>query len=131
METRFNWWSQLPVDEFSRQIIVPEVGAFGQKKISDASIAISGDPSIAEIAAEYLNAAGVGHVKTNHSDNRSEAQWESITARAHRNGVSINMRLAPSPLADQAMLGAAGMMLAIDSIKRILGLETKSWSIEF
>lgn len=123
--------SQSRVDRFQRQIVVPQVGVFGQKKISDASVEISGDPSIVEVAAEYLAAAGVGRIKTSHKDSPSQAQSGSIVVCAHRNGASINGSRPPSPLADQAMLGAAGMMLAIDAIKTMLGLETKSWSIEF
>jgi molybdopterin-synthase adenylyltransferase len=48
---------------YSRQIIIPEIGETGQKKIKEARIFVAGIGGLGSISSYYLTAAGVGHLK--------------------------------------------------------------------
>lgn len=47
---------------YARQIFLDEVGADGQRRLLDATVAVAGDGAAAEEAATYLAAAGVGRL---------------------------------------------------------------------
>jgi molybdopterin-synthase adenylyltransferase len=48
---------------YRRQLIVPEIGERGQQRIKEATVLIAGLGGLGSIAAYYLAAAGVGHLK--------------------------------------------------------------------
>lgn len=48
------------IERYSRQIVMPEIGAAGQKKIRKASVLIVGSGGLGSPCAYYLTAAGVG-----------------------------------------------------------------------
>lgn len=48
---------------YNRQIIIPEIGEAGQKKIKQAKVFIGGIGGLGSISSYYLTAAGVGHLK--------------------------------------------------------------------
>jgi adenylyltransferase/sulfurtransferase len=48
------------IERYSRQIVIPEIGAAGQKKIRKASVLIVGSGGLGSPCAYYLTAAGVG-----------------------------------------------------------------------
>lgn len=52
--------SQEDAERYNRQIILPEIGAAGQEKISAAKIAVVGAGGLGTPALTYLAAAGVG-----------------------------------------------------------------------
>lgn len=47
---------------YARQLFLDEVGADGQRRLLDATVAVEGDGAAAEEAATYLAAAGVGRL---------------------------------------------------------------------
>src|SRR5262245_29954543 len=54
--------SDAQIDRFSRQIILPEIGAGGQQRLLQSSIALAGGGALADVAALYLAGAGVGRI---------------------------------------------------------------------
>ncbi len=56
------------IERYSRQIILPEVGGVGQKKLLDAKVLIVGCGGLGSPCAYYLAAAGVGHIGLVDSD---------------------------------------------------------------
>ena len=50
-------------DRYRRQLILPEIGEKGQQRIKRASVLIAGLGGLGSLAAAYLAAAGVGHLK--------------------------------------------------------------------
>ena len=48
---------------YSRQIMIPEIGEEGQKKIKAAKVFVGGIGGLGSISSYYLAAAGVGHLK--------------------------------------------------------------------
>lgn len=56
------------IERYSRQIILPEVGGAGQKKLLEAKVLIIGCGGLGSPAAYYLAAAGVGHLGLVDSD---------------------------------------------------------------
>ncbi len=52
----------MDVARHARHIALPEIGPEGQARISAARVAVIGRDVLAETAATYLRAAGVGHV---------------------------------------------------------------------
>jgi molybdopterin/thiamine biosynthesis adenylyltransferase/rhodanese-related sulfurtransferase len=49
-------------DRYSRQTILPEVGAAGQARLRDASVLVIGAGGLGSAVLQYLCAAGVGHL---------------------------------------------------------------------
>jgi molybdopterin/thiamine biosynthesis adenylyltransferase len=48
---------------YNRQIIIPDIGEEGQKKIKAAKVFIAGIGGLGSISSYYLAAAGIGHLK--------------------------------------------------------------------
>jgi len=48
---------------YSRQIIIPEIGEQGQRKLKEAKVFIAGIGGLGSISSYYLTAAGIGHLK--------------------------------------------------------------------
>ena len=54
--------SDQQIERYSRQIILPQVGGGGQKRLLQASVLVSGESSLQAGALLYLAAAGVGRL---------------------------------------------------------------------
>jgi adenylyltransferase/sulfurtransferase len=50
------------IDRFSRQIVLPQIGGTGQKRLLASSVAIAGDSALTETVALYLAGAGIGRI---------------------------------------------------------------------
>jgi molybdopterin/thiamine biosynthesis adenylyltransferase len=50
------------IERYSRQIVLPEVGARGQQRLLAATVALAGASALAAHAGRYLAGAGVGHL---------------------------------------------------------------------
>jgi adenylyltransferase/sulfurtransferase len=54
--------SDAQIDRYSRQIILPQIGAQGQQRLLQSAVAVVGDGALAEVVALYLAGAGVGRI---------------------------------------------------------------------
>ena len=61
--------SKNQIERFSRQIILKNIGALGQKKIIKSKVLIIGMGGLGCPAAEFLTRAGVGYLGIIDSDN--------------------------------------------------------------
>ena len=52
--------SKIEIEKFSRQIILKNIGAIGQRKIQDAKVLIIGMGGLGCPAAEFLTRSGIG-----------------------------------------------------------------------
>ena len=52
--------SKIEIEKFSRQIILRNIGALGQRKIQDAKVLIIGMGGLGCSAAEFLTRSGIG-----------------------------------------------------------------------
>src|SRR5262245_35264765 len=50
------------IERYSRQIILPAIGARGQQRLLDTSVRVLGDGRLASTVALYLTTAGIGHL---------------------------------------------------------------------
>lgn len=60
-EKKFDF-SKDDIKRYSRQIVLPDVGGIGQKRIQGSSVLIVGIGALGSVASIYLTAAGVGHI---------------------------------------------------------------------
>ena len=65
--------SDVQIERFSRQIILPQIGGAGQQRLLDASVALGGRGPTLEIAALYLAGSGVGRIALHGPANRLAA----------------------------------------------------------
>ena len=87
---------------YTRQIMIPEIGYEGQKKIKNAKVFVAGVGGLGSISSYYLTAAGVGHLTIVDKDkvdcsnlNRQIIHWtedigEWKTASGRRKLESLN-----------------------------------------
>lgn len=61
-------FTEQQIERYSRQIILPEIGGVGQKKLLNAKVLIIGCGGLGSPCAYYLAAAGVGHIGLVDSD---------------------------------------------------------------
>ena len=52
--------TKIEIEKFSRQIILKNIGALGQRKIQDAKVLIIGMGGLGCPAAEFLTRSGIG-----------------------------------------------------------------------
>jgi molybdopterin-synthase adenylyltransferase len=79
---------------YNRQIIIPEIGEEGQKKIKKAKVFVAGIGGLGSISTYYLTAAGIGYLKMVDKDtvdysnlNRQIIHWsENIGERKSESG---------------------------------------------
>jgi len=67
---------------YNRQILIPDIGEAGQKKIREAKVFVAGIGGLGSISSYYLAAAGIGHLRiadkdrVDHSNlNRQIIHW--------------------------------------------------------
>jgi hypothetical protein len=97
------------VERYSRQIVLPEVGARGQERLLAARIALAGDGAAATSAAMLLGRAGVGALDVD-EEIRSLPQPspDCRIARGHRQGAHVAVVLPDDPAPSDD--GASGML---------------------
>jgi len=87
------------VQRFARQIALPEVGPDGQTRIGAARVLVTGGGLVAETAASYLTAGGIGQVITRDVPPSDGNAWLEALG-----GIDLVVRAG---FDDDAMLGAA------------------------
>ena len=85
---------------YLRQIALPEIGPDGQQRINDATVAIAAereDDLVAEVAARYLAAAGVGRLRLLGGDGAGEPPAAlAASLLASNPDIAIEARAWPS-----------------------------------
>ncbi len=118
-------------DRFSRQFVLRDFGPDGQRRMERASVELTGDPGIIETTSAYLNAAGTGKITLTRGEespgcgaSRIADASSPLRAVAGREFVECGREILghPSPLASIVSLQAAGMLLAIETMKEIVGV---------
>jgi molybdopterin-synthase adenylyltransferase len=56
-------FSQEELIRYNRQILIPDIGEAGQKKIKEAKVFVAGIGGLGSISSYYLTAAGIGYLK--------------------------------------------------------------------
>jgi hypothetical protein len=87
---------------FARQIALPEVGPDGQARICAAHVLLIGGGIVADTAAQYLRAGGIGGVVAREVPPTDGAAWAEAMA-----GIDLVLRVG---FDDDAMLGAAARL---------------------
>jgi hypothetical protein len=87
------------VQRFARQIALPEIGPDGQARIGAARVLVTGGGLVAETAASYLTAAGIGQVIRRETPPGDGQAWMEALR-----GIDLVVRAG---FDDDAMLGAA------------------------
>ena len=82
---------------FVRQILLPEIGEAGQRRIGAATAAVAGDGLAHEVAVRYVEAAGFGAVAAGGVDVAALAP-ASLVTDAHARAVLAGARAALAEL---------------------------------
>ena len=67
---------------YSRQIMIPEIGEEGQRKLKAAKVFVAGVGGLGSISSYYLAAAGIGYLKIVDRDKVDYSNLNRQTARA-------------------------------------------------
>jgi molybdopterin-synthase adenylyltransferase len=112
------------LQRYSRQIMIPEIGEEGQRKIRDAKVFVAGVGGLGSISSYYLTAAGIGNLtivdrdKVEHSNlNRQIIHWtgdigEWKTSSGARKLVSLN---------PECKIKAIQVEITADNIQELIG----------
>ncbi len=76
---------------YARQVVLPEVGEAGQRRLLASEAVVVGRGAVSETAAVYLRAAGVGSVGFEETAGRTVAPgaWGRRGDASHRHGFSV------------------------------------------
>jgi molybdopterin/thiamine biosynthesis adenylyltransferase len=64
-------FSREELTRYQRQLMIPEIGEAGQRKLREASVFLAGMGGLGSVTAYYLAAAGVGHLRMVDNDHVS------------------------------------------------------------
>ena len=73
-----------PAIRYARQTMLPEIGAEGQRRLSEASVLIVGAGGLGSAAALYLTGAGVGRIGLADADCVAESNLQRQTLYTER-----------------------------------------------
>ncbi len=97
-------------DRYSRQTILPEVGAAGQRRLRDASVLVIGAGGLGSPVLQYLCAAGIGRLIIVDHDRVEESNL-------HRQPIYRMTDIgAPKALAARAALQAANPQVSVEAL---------------
>jgi sulfur-carrier protein adenylyltransferase/sulfurtransferase len=96
-------------ERYSRQIVLPEVGAGGQARLAAASVTVVGAGGLGCAVLEYLTAAGVGHLTIVDHDTIEESNLhrQPLYRMSDLGGLKVE--------AARAALGALNPQVSIDA----------------
>jgi molybdopterin-synthase adenylyltransferase len=116
--------SQNELLRYHRQLIIPQIGEEGQKRIGEAKVFLAGAGGLGSISAYYLAAAGVGYLRIVDKDvvdlpnlNRQIIHWTSDIGEAKVESARRKLNsLNPECLVDQVR-----EEMRADNIIRLIG----------
>ena len=92
---------------YNRQIIIPEIGEGGQRRLKEAKVFIAGIGGLGSISSYYLTAAGIGHLRIVDKDKvdysnlnrqiihwtRDIGEWKSISGSRKLEALNPNCNI--------------------------------------
>src|SRR5262245_22971615 len=108
--------SDAQIERYSRQIILPQIGAAGQQRLLQSSAALAGDGALAAHVALYLGGAGIGSLAL-HGRDRDRVRAELLDLNPE---VQISLPSEPFGARDADMLIACD--IAPDALERAAAL---------
>ncbi len=116
-------WSEEQLERYSRQIILPEIGAEGQEKLMEASVAVVGAGGLGSVSLMYLATAGVGRLGIIEFDkvDQSNLQRQIIHNEGDLGKYKVDSALEKlSGLNGEVVLEAKPLKLDINNIDTLL-----------
>ena len=111
-------------ERYARHLVLPEVGAAGQKKLADATIALIGAGGLGSPAALYLAAAGVGQLTLIDDDRveRSNLQRQIVHTDARVGTLKTeSARVALSALNPRVRIETRNERLQAANVEALIG----------
>ena len=68
-------------ERYARQIMLPEVGEEGQRRLDEASVLVVGVGGLGSAVSLYLTAAGIGRIGLVDDDRRSEEHTSELQSQ--------------------------------------------------
>jgi hypothetical protein len=104
------------IDRYSRQILLPEIGARGQQRLLASSAAIVGNGgSLAHLCALYLAGAGVGRLGLVFADPSSAGALEELAEEVADLNPTVRIEILPLPSIPAPRAALASFDLWIDT----------------
>jgi molybdopterin/thiamine biosynthesis adenylyltransferase len=71
-------FSREELTRYQRQLMIPEIGEAGQRKLREASVFLAGMGGLGSVTAYYLAAAGVGHLRMDIGKTKATSAAEKL-----------------------------------------------------
>ena len=136
-------------ERYARQLLLPQIGEEGQKRLKTATVAIVGLGGLGSPVAMYLAAAGVGalvlidgdivswtnlnrqllHAEPDIGKRKTDSAQEKIRALNHTIELRVHSERLTTENAEEILKGADAIVDCLDSLKSRQDLMRASWKL--